>query len=182
MKWLSAGLTFVNISTICGILLGMARHGLSKRVAMASAIIGLGAALLAYLGTRHPRPQQELMGATASAPSLEPNSGGRSPGAAGIAGALQRYRLFWLWLVVAIFAIFAIRSFCNVLFIDNNEFKIQSPNNLGDLSLHLTYINNFASGVHLWPDNPIYAFSRLRYPAGIDFFNAILVSLDIDII
>jgi hypothetical protein len=171
MKWLSAGLTFVNISTICGILLGMARHGLSKRVAMASALIGLGAALLAYLGTRHRRPQEELMGAAVP-----------SPDAAGIAGALQRYRMFWLWLVVAVFAIFAFRSFCNVLFIDNNEFKIQSPNNLGDLSLHLTYINNFASGVHLWPDNPIYAFSRLRYPAGIDFFNAILVSLDIDII
>ena len=183
MKWLSAGLTFVNISTICGVLMGIARHGLSKRVAIASAIIGLGAALLAYLGTRHPRPQQELMDATASAPNPEPNSAGRrSPGAAGIAGALQRYRLIWFWLVVAIFAIFAIRSFCNVLFIDSNELKIQSPNNLGDLSLHLAYINNFASGVPLWPDNPIYVFSKLRYPAGIDLFNALLVCLDVDVI
>ncbi len=94
----------------------------------------------------------------------------------------QRYRSIWLWLVVAVFAIFAIRSFCNVLFVDGNELKIQSPNNLGDLSLHLAYINNFASGVALWPDNPIYVFSKLRYPAGIDLFNAILVCLGMDVI
>ena len=84
--------------------------------------------------------------------------------------------------MVAIFAIFAIRSFCNVLFIDGNELKIQNPNNLGDLSLHLTYIKNFASGVALWPENPIYVFSKLRYPAGIDLFNALLLCLDISVI
>ena len=64
---------------------------------------------------------------------------------------------------------------------DANDLKIQSPNNLGDLALHLTYIRNFASGVALWPDNPIYVFSKLRYPAGIDLFNALLACLSLDL-
>ena len=64
---------------------------------------------------------------------------------------------------------FAVRSFCWLLWIDGNNLKIQSPNNLGDLSLHITYIKYFANGVALWPDNPIHVFSSLRYPAGIDF-------------
>jgi len=183
MKWLSAGLTFVNISTICGVLLGTANHGLSYRVAVASALIGLGAALLACLGTRHARPQSEDWAATASAPGPEPDSAGHLKRTASQIGrAFHRYRSTWLWLVVAVFASFAVRSFCNVLFIDGNEYKIQSPNNLGDLSLHLTYINNFASGVPLWPENPIYTFSKLRYPAGIDLFNALLVCLNVDVI
>jgi hypothetical protein len=42
-------------------------------------------------------------------------------------------------------------------------------------------IKNFANGVPLWPDNPIYAFSKLRYPAGIDLFNALLCLVHVDL-
>lgn len=183
MKWLSAGLTFVNVTTVCGLLGGVAGHGLSKTVAISSAVAGLAAALLAFWGTRDASPQEEAPDVTGvdSAPESKPARRRDQDGAV-VAPASQRYRLIWLWLVVAIFAIFAFRSFCNVLFIDGNELKIQNPNNLGDLSLHLTYIKNFASGVALWPENPIYAFSKLRYPAGIDLFNALLLCLDIDVI
>ena len=167
MKWLSAGLTFVNVTTVCGLLEGIASHGLSKTVAISSAVAGLVAALLAYWGTCDSPAREEAPDVTHSTV---------------VAPASRRYRSIWLWLMVAIFAIFAFRSFCNVLFIDGNELKIQNPNNLGDLSLHLTYIKNFASGVALWPENPIYVFSKLRYPAGIDLFNALLVCLDIDVI
>jgi len=186
MKWLSAGLTFVNVTTVCGLLGGLAGHGLSKTVAIYSLVAGLAAALLAYWGTCGAPPQEEAPDVTrsASAPESEParRHKRRDGGWAVVAPASQRYRPIWLWLVVAIFAIFAFRSFCNILFIDGNELKIQSPNNLGDLSLHLTYIKNFASGVALWPENPIYAFSKLRYPAGVDLFNALLVCLDVDVI
>ena len=51
MKWLSAGLTFVNVATVYGLLGGIASHGLSKTVAIGSAVAGLAAALLAYWGT-----------------------------------------------------------------------------------------------------------------------------------
>src|SRR5438046_5121720 len=50
------------------------------------------------------------------------------------------------------------------------------------MSLHLTLIRNFANGVALWPDNPIYVFSKLRYPAGIDLFNALLSLVHVDLI
>ena len=43
------------------------------------------------------------------------------------------------------FAFFAFRSFSWLLYIDSNQLKIQSVNNLGDLSLHLAYIRTFAS-------------------------------------
>src|SRR5207247_581510 len=92
-----------------------------------------------------------------------------------------RYRKFWFWVVAAFFALFAVRSFCWLLYIDGSEWKIQSPNNLGDLSLHITLIRNFANGVHLWPDSPIYALSKLRYPAGIDLFNALLCLVHVDL-
>lgn len=170
MKWLSAGLTFVNVATVWGLLGGFASHGLNRTVAVSSMIAGLLAALLAFWGTRAGTPPET--GAAHPTPA-EPTPTRR---------LFQRYRSVWLWVVVGLFAIFAIRSFCNVLFIDGNELKIQSPNNLGDLSLHLTYIRNFASGVPLWPDNPIYVFSKLRYPAGIDLFNALLVSMGVDVI
>ena len=186
MKWLSAGLTFVNVATVCGLLGGLAGHGLNKTVAISSAVAGLVAALVRLLGNLRFVSTEGGAGCcarrlnagiqTGLAPQAHDESG------AVVAPASQRYRSIWLWLVVAIFAIFAFRSFCNVLFIDGNELKIQSPNNLGDLSLHLTYINNFASGVALWPENPIYVFSTLRYPVGIDLFNALLVCLGVDVI
>jgi hypothetical protein len=85
-------------------------------------------------------------------------------------------------LLVACFTIFAVRSFAWLLYIDGNELKVQSPNNLGDLSIHLTYIRQFASGTPLWPDNPIFVLSKLRYPAGTDIFNAVLSCLGVDLI
>src|ERR1700694_1733121 len=176
MRWLSAGLTFVNVTTVCGLLGGFAGHGLNKTVAISSAVAGLAAALLAYWGTYRAPLQEETPDVTSSDSMPESKPARRRDHVS------QRYRLIWLWLMVAIFAIFAFRSFCSVLFIDGNELKIQNPNNLGDLSLHLTYIRNFASGVALWPENPIYVFSKLRYPVGIDLFNALLVCLDIDVI
>ena len=99
-----------------------------------------------------------------------------------IPSALMRYRRFWFWAVAVCFAVFAVRSFCWLLYIDGSELKIQSPNNLGDLSLHLTLIKNFANGVALWPDSPIFVFSKLRYPAGIDLFNALLSLVHIDLL
>jgi hypothetical protein len=84
-------------------------------------------------------------------------------------------------LVAGFFALFAFRSFCWLFYIDGSDLKIQSPNNLGDLSLHITLIRTFANGVPLWPDNPIYALSKLRYPAGIDLFNALLCLVHVDL-
>ena len=161
MKWLSAGLTFVNLSVVCGLLLGMVGHGLNALSAALALLCGLAFAVAAWLGTSNP-----------DKPS--------GPGAR-FSKPVWRYGKIWFWLVAAFFALFAVRSFCWLLYIDGGEWKIQSPNNLGDLSLHITLIRNFANGVHLWPDSPIYALSKLRYPAGIDLFNALLCLVHVDL-
>jgi hypothetical protein len=161
MKWLSAGVTFVNLSVVCGLLLGMAGHGLNVLSAALALVCGFAFAVAAWLGTS------------------DPNKPGGSE--AGPSKAPRRYGKIWFWLVAAFFALFALRSFCWLLYIDGGELRIQSPNNLGDLSLHVTLIRNFADGVPLWPDNPIYAFSKLRYPAGMDLFNALLCLVHVDL-
>ena len=162
MKWLSAGLTFVNLSVVCGLLLGMVGHGLNALSAALALICGVAFTAAAWLGTSDPD----------------------KPGGSGVkfAKPAWRYGKIWFWLVAAFFALFAVRSFCWLLYIDGGDLKIQSPNNLGDLSLHITLIRNFANGVHLWPDSPIYALSKLRYPAGIDLFNALLSLVHVDLI
>src|SRR5207302_801079 len=171
MKWLSAGLTFVNFSTVCGLILGMAANGLALSVAVASLLLGGVAAIFAYLRTSDPI---DILDSAEPGAKLSKRAQRRLRGAGNLPSAptaICKYRHFWTWVLAACFAIFAVRSFCWLLYIDGDQLKIQSPNNLGDLALHITYIRNFASGVSLWPDNPIYVFSKLRYPAGIDVFH-----------
>src|SRR5215475_15585354 len=161
MKWLSAGLTFVNLSVVCSLLLGMAGHGLNALSAALALVCGVAFAVAAWLGTSDP--------------------GKRNGPGATLSTAPSRYGKVWFWLMAAFFALFAFRSFGWLLYIDGSELKIQSPNNLGDLSPHITLIKTFANGVPLWPYNPIYAFSKLRYPAGIDMFNALLCLVHVDL-
>jgi hypothetical protein len=166
MKWLSAGLTFVNLSTVCGLLLGMAGNGLNKLSALLSLISGAAFALAAYLETSDSAARQDI----SNSPAGEP-----------LGSSHKRYRHVWLWVMAACFALFALRSFCWLLYIDGEQLRIQSPNNLGDLALHIAFIKNLAGGVALWPDNPIYVFSKLRYPAGIDLFNGLLGLVHVDL-
>ena len=163
MKWLAGGLTFVNFATVCGLLLGIIAGGLYSVTAAVALTVGIAFALFAYLGTSDPQ-RPPLVSDNATSP-------------------FSKYRNVWTWIVAAIFAIFAFRSFIWLLYVDQSDLKIQSPVNLGDLGLHLTHIKFFANGVGLWPSNPIYVFSdHLRYPAGIDLFNALLLKIDIDLI
>ena len=148
MKGLSAGLTFVNLATICGLLIGMVAGGLNTWSAITALILAAGFSILAYLRTTEPKAADGSVNSEKS--------------------AFAKYRKLPLWIMAAIFAMFAVRSFCWLLFWDGNEMKIQSPMNLGDLGLHITHINFFANGVRLWPSNPIYALgNHLRYPAGM---------------
>jgi len=159
MKWLSAGLTFLNFATIFGLLIGMAAGGLSTPVAIVSLILAAATAVVAYIRTIDP----------------EKEGSGEAP--------TSKYRKLPVWILCVFFAIFAFRSFVWLLYWDGTEMKIQSPMNLGDLGLHVTHINFFANGVQLWPSNPIYVGSdHLRYPAGIDLFNAILLKANVDLI
>src|SRR4030095_4704954 len=129
MKWLSAGLTFCNLSVVCGLLLGMVGHGLNTLSAALALLCGVAFGVAAWLGTSYPPHSSD--------PGAKPSKVSR------------RYGKIWFWLVAACFALFAFRSFCWLLYIDGGDLKIQSPNNLGDLSLHITLIRTFANGVSL---------------------------------
>jgi hypothetical protein len=184
MKWLSAGVTFVNFSTVCGLILGMAANGLALSVAVTSLILGAVAAIFAYLRTSDPDTKLDILDSAEPEAKLSKRAQRRLRRAGNLPSApaaICKYRNFWTWVLAACFAVFAVRSFCWLLYIDGNQLKVQSPNNLGDLALHITYIRNLASGVSLWPDSPIYVFSKLRYPAGIDLFNALLCRLHLDL-
>jgi hypothetical protein len=182
MKWLSAGLTFVNVATVSGLLLGMAAGGLNRAIAILSICLGCILGVFAYLGTIASRARTKEVVLTPPARESKRSQRKRKGLASNISQPVERsYKTMWLWLVAACFAIFAVRSFCWLLYIDGDQWRIQSPNNLGDIALHITYIRNFASGVALWPENPIYAFGALRYPAGIDLFNALLTRLSVDL-
>ena len=105
--------------------------------------------------------------------------------AAGVAGAGfywvksgpqgARLKMSWAdWAAAGLFALFAIRSFCWLVYTDGDSLMVLSPNNLGDMPLHLTFINYLARGAKFWPENPIFSGIQLHYPAGIDIFNALL--------
>jgi len=199
MKWLSAGLIFVNLSTVWGLLLGMVGGGLNRLSALSVLISGAAFALASYLGTFDPRKPDYGANASPASPrsasealplqGAQPESrvskrAQRQPQEDALKStpAPWRYGRVWLWLLGVCFLMFAVRSFCWLIYIDGTELRIQSPNNLGDLSLHITLTRNFANGVALWPDNPIYVFSKLRYPAGMDLFNALLCLVHVDLI
>src|SRR5437016_1757207 len=183
MKWLSAGLTFVNLSTVCGLLMGMAGNGLNELSAIFALVSGGAFALAAYLGTSDTAVQRKNVNSpvveqkcSKSKRQLETVVQQRTSPMA------RRYRHLWFWGIAICFVLFALRSFCWLLYIDGNELKIQSPNNLGDLALHITYIKDFANGTPVWPDNPIFVLGKLRYPAGTDILNALFTCLGASLI
>lgn len=181
MKWVTALVTLVNLSVVCGLFLGLAGTGLTTISAALALTCGAAFAIAAFLGTRDSAVRQRSRNGPPAEQKPTKGSEGEQTQIA-LPSALMRYRRFWFWAVAVCFAAFAIRSFCWLLYIDSSELKIQSPNNLGDLSLHLTLIKNFANGVALWPDSPIYVFSKLRYPAGIDLFNGLLSLVHVDLL
>src|SRR6516165_9103182 len=74
--------------------------------------------------------------------------------------------------MIAVFSTFALFAFSQVIFVDNDIVRVLSPNNLGDICLHLAHINYLASNPHFWPENPIFAFDQLHYPFATNLFNA----------
>lgn len=182
MKWVTAAVTLVNLSVVSGVLLGLAGRGLNTLSAALALMCGAAFAVAAYLGTSDKPVPEQAANCKESQRKSRDDSEPENRKTSRTWSALMRYRRVWFWAMAVCFAAFAIRSFCWLFYIDGSDYKIQSPNNLGDLSLHLTLIKNFANGVTIWPESPIYVFSKLRYPAGIDFFNALLSLVHVDLI
>lgn len=80
----------------------------------------------------------------------------------------------WDWVMFVAFALVSLRGFLWVVGERGNEVFVLSPNNLGDMSLHLNFIRYLASGVPFWPESPILTGAPLTYPLGADLFNSLL--------
>jgi hypothetical protein len=81
-----------------------------------------------------------------------------------------------------VFALFALRCFLWLAFESGDQLWVFSPNNLGDLALHLTYVRLLANGAPFWPENPIFAGAPLTYPVGMDLLNSLLALVGVDVI
>lgn len=79
------------------------------------------------------------------------------------------------WIMILIYSCAAARAFFWLIYPSGDAWKILSPNNLGDLALHLSFIRWLAVAPHWWPASPILAGDPLRYPLGSDLFNALLL-------
>jgi hypothetical protein len=182
MKLFAAGLSLVNVATMVGLVLGIVGGGLNDGFAALALLLGLAAAIYAWIGTV-PFAKRAIVPVKSQAPLPRSKRARRRMKLEEPPPIVPARRWsVWAWVVGVIFAIFALRSFIWLLWVEGNNLKIQSPNNLGDLSLHITYIKYFANGVPLWPDNPIHVFSSLRYPAGVDLFNSLFLLRNVDLV
>ena len=159
VPFLAAVLTFVAaaVASALAILLSGGGRGLDPQIGGISLCVGLLAGFGALLHT------------------------GRLP-----ANAPRRLRIPlspWAWLAFAAFALFALRSYCWLVYRDGGhdglpaQVEIGNVNNLGDISLHLLYAHDFANGVHWWPAHPQAAGYAMRYYPGMDLFQALLLVL-----
>jgi hypothetical protein len=87
---------------------------------------------------------------------------------------------FWDQLMLIVFALVSLRAFLWLVYKRGDEICVLSPNNLGDLSLHLNLIRYLASGIAFWPESSILSNVPLTYPLGSDLFNSVLEVLGVD--
>ena len=87
----------------------------------------------------------------------------------------------WGWVPVVLFTLFSFRAFLWLIFRQGDELRVLSPNNTGDLPLHIAFIRYFANGAPFWPESPILAGGKLTYSIGADFFNSLLVLIGMDV-
>jgi len=81
----------------------------------------------------------------------------------------------WEVLLLIFFAMASLRAFIWLIYAVGDEWRVLSPNNLGDISIHLQFIRYLASGPKFWPESPILSGSPLVYPLGMDLWNSLLL-------
>jgi hypothetical protein len=82
--------------------------------------------------------------------------------------------LFYTFIILA-----GLEHFLYLLYYRQNGLYTLDLNNFGDLSLHIQYIRHMASGARFWPSDPGYAGTLLRYPIGMDLYNALWETLGV---
>lgn len=85
------------------------------------------------------------------------------------------------WIMISVYAVASFRAFRWLIYEAGDSWAILSPNNLGDLALHISLIRWLAAAPHWWPASPILAGDPLRYPPGSDLFNALLLKVGVPV-
>ncbi len=153
---------FASVATWLATFLGATVGALSLWIAGTAVAVGLAAGIAAGLRT-----------ATAGGDSGAEASGGRRGRIVGWFRGLTRLET----LALAAFAVVSLRQFGWLLFERGGTLETLLRYNYGDLPLHWTYIQYLAGGAPFWPENPIVAGERLRYPLGVDLLSAVFVLL-----
>jgi len=81
--------------------------------------------------------------------------------------------------MIVLFALVSLRAMLWLIVSAGDEWRVLSPNNVGDLSLHITFIRYLAGGIAFWPESPILLGTPLAYPIGMDLFNALLACVGV---
>lgn len=89
---------------------------------------------------------------------------------------------FWNVAAWSAFGVFLFHGFLWLIYIDGDAWMAGARYNLGDLPLHITFIQTIANGSAFWMENPIFADTPLRYPLGMDLFNGLLALIGVDIL
>lgn len=63
------------------------------------------------------------------------------------------------------------------LYQQGNAWLTLNACNFGDMPFHISLIRSFSAGAKFWPMNPVFWQASLRYPLGMDLFNAMFDSL-----
>ena len=87
----------------------------------------------------------------------------------------------WDVLLFALFAMASLRAFLWLIYPAGDEWRILSPYNLGDISLHIQFIRYLADGVDFWPASPILTGVPLSYPLGADLWNSLLLLVGVPV-
>ena len=148
---LVGGVVFASVTIAGAALLAWFAGALGPGVGTASLLAGTIAGVLAGAGTADP-----------SSPDTT--------------GTPQDGRLADTLAVLA-FAAVSLRQFGWLVFERGGTLLTLLPYNYGDLPLHWTYVTHLAGGAPFWPENPILAGERLRYPFGVDLLTAVFVQL-----
>jgi hypothetical protein len=143
---LASVLVFMAVAAGTALLLVLpAHHGLSTGSAWVALAAGLAGAVAAFWHTRRFPPPW----------------------------VVRKPLSIWAGLTFIAFAAFAFRAFRWLVFYDGDVLKVGSPNNLGDISLHMLLARYFANGVAWWPDHPQAAWSTMRYYPGMDLLQSL---------
>ena len=94
--------------------------------------------------------------------------------------AYPREHGFWDWLMLIVFALSSLRAFLWLIYPRGDEICVLSPNNLGDLSLHLNLIRYLGKRSRFLAGKLHSEQCAAKYPLGADLFNSVLEICGVD--